>query len=202
MAGNNALSERPTPGAGTKAGIVLPEGADQVDGHPVAFPHTDLGAVAVQAQVATGQIGFDYDRAIALAALYAAPEDRATFEQRSHDAVALRRQQAGIPARGAISPPASYAATPVAFTVAELATGDCVVNLLSYITLTTAHGKVSDFLYAGTQVVRWTGGDWKLVRGTGEEYQQLIDEGQPRAVAPGTPEFEQAGWTPISGQLQ
>jgi len=98
--------------------------------------------------------------------------------------------------------PASYAVTPVAFTVEELDTDYYVVNLLSYITLTTTEGKVSDFLYAGTQPVRWTDGDWKLVQGTGAEYQQLIDEGQPKAVAPGTPEFDQAGWIPIDGEPQ
>jgi hypothetical protein len=185
-----------------KDGVVLPQGANQVDGHPVQFPYTDLGAVAVQAEVAKGQVGFDYDQATAIAGIYAAPEDKATFEQRSRDAVALRRKQAGVQAQGEVPAPASYAVTPVAFTAEELDTDYYVVNLLSYITLTTTEGKVSDFLYAGTQLVRWTDGDWKLVQGSGAEYQQLINEGQPQAVAPGTPEFEQAGWIPIDGGLQ
>lgn len=195
-------SEQLTPETPPKDGVVLPQGASQVDGYPVQFPYTDLGAVAVQAEVAKGQVGFDYDQATAIAGIYAAPEDKATFEQRSRDAVALRRQQAGVPAEGEVPAPASYAVTPVAFTVEELDTDYYVVNLLSYITLTTAEGKVSDFLYAGTQLVRWTDGDWKLVQGSGAEYQQLIDEGQPQAVAPGTPEFEQAGWIPIDGEPQ
>lgn len=195
-------SEQLVPQTPPKDDVVLPQGASQVDGHPVQFPYTDLGAVAVQAEVAKGQVGFDYDQATAIAALYAAPEDKATFEQRSRDAVALRRKQAGVPAEGEVPAPASYAVTPVAFTVEELDTDYYVVNLLSYITLTTTEGKVSDFLYAGTQLVRWTDGDWKLVQGTGAEYQQLIDEGQPQAVAPGTPEFEQAGWIPIDGEPQ
>lgn len=195
-------SEQLVPQAPPKDGVVLPKGANQVDGHPVQFPYTDLGAVAVQAEVAKGQVGFDYDQATAIAGVYAAPEDKATFEQRSRDAVALRRKQAGVQAQGEVPAPASYAVTPVAFTVEELHTDYYVVNLLSYITLTTTEGKVSDFLYAGTQLVRWTDGDWKLVQGSGAEYQQLINEGQPQAVAPGTPEFEQAGWIPIDGELQ
>jgi len=196
------VSEQLAPETPPKDGVVLPHGASQVDGHPVQFPYTDLGAVAVQAEVAKGQIGFDYDQATAIAGIYAATDDKATFEQRSSDAVALRRRQAGVLAEGEVPAPASYAVTPVAFTVEELDTDYYVVNLLSYITLTTTEGKVSDFLYAGTQLVRWTDGDWKLVQGTGAEYQQLIDEGQPEAVAPGTPEFEQAGWIPIDGGLQ
>lgn len=195
-------SEQLVPQTPPKDGVVLPQGASQVDGHPVQFPYTDLGAVAVQAEVAKGQVGFDYDQATAIAGIYAAPEDKATFEQRSRDAVALRRKQAGVPAQGEVPAPASYAVTPVAFTVEEIDADYYVVNLLSYITLTTTEGEVSDFLYAGTQLVRWTDGDWKLVQGSGAEYQQLINEGQPQAVAPGTPEFEQAGWIPIDGGLQ
>lgn len=195
-------SEQLTPQAPPTDGVVLPQGASQVDGHPVQFPYTDLGAVAVQAEVAKGQVGFDYDQATAIAGIYAAPEDKATFEQRSRDAVTLRRKQAGVPAEGEVPAPASYAVTPVAFTVEELDTDYYVVNLLSYITLTTTEGKVSDFLYAGTQLVRWTDGDWKLVQGSGAEYQQLIDAGQPQAVAPATPEFEQAGWIQINGEPQ
>jgi hypothetical protein len=196
------VSEQLVPQTPPKDGVVLPQGASQVDGHPVQFPYTDLGAVAVQAEVAKGQVGFDYDQATAIAGIYAATDDKATFEQRSRDAVALRRKQAGVPAEGEVPAPASYAVTPVAFTVEELDTDYYVVNLLSYITLTTTEGKVSDFLYAGTQLVRWTDGDWKLVQGTGAVYQQLIDEGQPQAVAPGTPEFGQAGWIPIDGEPQ
>jgi hypothetical protein len=195
-------SEQLVPQTPPKDGVVLPQGATQVDGHPVQFPYTDLGAVAVQAEVAKGQVGFDYDQATAIAGIYAAPEDKATFEQRSRDAVALRRKQAGVPAEGEVPAPASYAVTPVAFTVEGLDGDYYVVNLLNYITLTTTEGRVSDFLYAGTQLVRWTDGDWKLVQGSGAEYQQLIDEGQPQAAAPGTPEFEQAGWIPIDGEPQ
>jgi len=197
-----AVSEQLAPETPPEDGVVLPRGASEVDGYPVQFPYTDLGAVAVQAEVAKGQVGFDYDQAITIAGIYAAPEDKATFEQRSRDAVALRRKQAGVAAQGEVPSPASYAVTPVAFTVDELDTDYYVVNLLSYVTLTTTEGKVSDFLYAGTQLVRWTDGDWKLVQGSGAEYQQLIVEGQPQAVAPGTPEFEQAGWISINGEPQ
>ena len=197
-----SVSEQLAPETPPKDGVVLPEGGSQVGGRPVEFPYTDLGAVAVQAEVAKGQVGFDYDQATAIAGLYAAADDKATFEQRSRDAVALRRKQAGVPAQGEVPAPASYAVTPIAFTVDELDTDYYVVNLLSYVTLTTTEGKVSDFLYAGTQLVRWIDGDWKLAQGTDAEHQQLIEEGQPQAVAPGTPEFEQAGWVSISGELQ
>jgi len=198
----SGTSEQLAPETPPKDGVVLPHGASQVDGYPVRFPYTDLGAVAVQAEVAKAQVGFDYDQATAVAGIYAADDDKATFQQRSRDAVALRRTQARVPAQGEVPAPASYAVTPVAFTIEELGTDYYVVNLLSYVTLTTTEGKVGDFLYAGTQLVRWTDGDWKLVKGTGAEYRQLIDEGQPQAVAPGTPAFEQAGWIPINGELQ
>jgi hypothetical protein len=197
-----SVSEQLVPTTAPRGGVVLPGGASEVDGYPVRFPYTDLGAVAVQAQVAESQAGFDYDRATTVARIYADPADRAVFEQRSADAVAERRRMAGVPIEGEVPAPSSYAATPIAFTVTELDTDYYVVNLLSYLTLTTADGQTRDTLYAGTQLVRWVDGDWKLVQGTDAEYQQLIDEGQPQAAAPGTPAYEQAGWIPITGKLQ
>jgi hypothetical protein len=199
---DGSASEQLVPTTAPKDGVVLPEGSSEVDGYPVKFPYTDLGAVAVQAQVAESQVGFDYDQATTVARIYADPADRAVFEQRSADAVAERRRMAEVSVMGEVPAPASYAATPIAFTVTELDTDYYVVNLLSYITLTTADGKTHDTIYAGTQLVRWVDGDWKLVHGTGAEYQQLIDEGQPQAAVPGTPAYEQAGWIPINGELQ
>jgi len=76
------------------------------------------------------------------------------------------------------------------------------VNLLSYVTLTTADGQVKDSLYAGTQLMRWLDGDWRLVQGSEADIEHLVSEGQPQAVAPGTPEFEKAGWIRINGAPQ
>lgn len=201
-ADNGGSSEQLAPVTAPRDGVVLPDGASQADGYPVKFPYSDLGAVAVDAQVATSQVGFDYDLAAAIAGVYAAPEDSAVFQQRSRDAVALRRQQAGVPAQGEVPAPASYAATPIAVTVEQLDNDYYVVNLLSYITLTTVDGKSGDTLYAGTQLVRWIDGDWKLVRGTDSELQRLVKEGQPPAAAPGTPEYRQAGWIALDGSPQ
>ena len=89
-------------------GVVIPTGADQVNGHPTRFPQTDLGAVALQIEVAKAQVGFDYDQAVTVAGLYADPADKAVFEERARDAVALRRQQAGVPKDGDVPTPASY----------------------------------------------------------------------------------------------
>lgn len=198
-----------TAAAAPADGVTLPTGSTQTDGYPTRFPYTDLGAVALQAELAKAQIGFDYDQAASVARLYADPEDQAVFEDRSRAAVALRRQQAGVPADGEVPPPASYAVTPVAYTLRQLATDYYVVNLLSYVTLTSADGEARDGLYAGTQLVRWAadpgsesdidiGGDWKVVQGSSTDIQTLVEEGQPQAVAPGTPEFESAGWIMIN----
>lgn len=195
-------SEQMAPDTAPKDGVALPEGDSQVDGYPVKFPYSDLGAVAVDVQVAKSQVGFDYDQAATIASVYAAPEDRAVFEQRSLDAVKLARKQAGVPAQGEVPAPASYAVTPIAFTVEQLDTDYYVVNLLSYITLTTVDGKSRDTLYAGTQLVRWVDGDWKLVRGTDQELEQLVEEGQPQAAAPDTPEYQKAGWIALNGEPQ
>jgi len=199
---SGSASKQLAPETTPKGGVILPEGERQADGYPVKFPYTDLGAVAVDVQVAKSQIGFDYDQAAATAGVYAAPEDRAVFEQRSHDAVALARKQTGIPAQGDAPAPASYAATPIAFTVEQLDSDYYVVNLLSYITLTTGDAKSNDGLYAGTQLLRWIDGDWKLVQGTHTELEQLINEGQPQAAAPGTPEYDKAGWIALNGEPQ
>lgn len=206
QSGQNVSVEQVAPDTAPADGVVIPPGADQVDGYPTRFPQTDLGAVALQVEVAKAQIGFDYDQAAAVAGLYATPEDKAVFEERARAAVALRRQQAGVPKEGIVPPPASYAVTPIAYTLEELDTGYYAVNLLSYVTLTTANGKVSDGLYAGTQLMRWLEvdgvGDWRLVQGSTEDIEHLVSTGQPKAVAPGTPEYKQAGWIPINGAPQ
>ncbi len=202
----NVLVEQVAPETAPADGVVIPTGADQVDGYPTRFPQTDLGAVALQVEVAKAQVGFDYDQAAAVAGLYANPEDNAVFEERARDAVALRRQQAGVPKEGNVPPPASYAVTPIAYTLEQLDTGYYAVNLLSYVTLTTASGKVSDGLYAGTQLMRWLEvdgvGDWRLVQGSPADIEHLVSTGQLKAVAPGTRAYKEAGWIPINGAPQ
>ena len=198
----NASVEQVAPDTAPADGVVIPTGDDQVDGYPTGFPATDLGAVALQVELAKAQLGFDYGQAVAVARLYANPEDKAVFEERSRAAVALRRQQAGVAKEGDVPAPASYAVTPVAYTLEELDTGYYAVNLLSYVTLTTADGQVKDSLYAGTQLMRWLDGDWRLVQGSDAVIEHLVSEGQPQAVSPGTPEFEKAGWIRINGAPQ
>ena len=198
----NASVEQVAPDTAPADGVVIPTGDDQVDGHPTGFPATDLGAVALQVELAKAQLGFDYDQAVAVARLYANPEDKAVFEERSRAAVALRRQQAGVAKEGDVPAPASYAVTPVAYTLEQLDTGYYAVNLLSYVTLTTADGQVKDSLYAGTQLMGWLDGDWRLVQGSDADIEHLVSEGQPQAVSPGTPEFEKAGWIQINGAPQ
>ncbi len=202
----NTSVEQVAPDTAPADGVVIPPGADQVDGYPTRFPATDLGAVALQLEVAKAQLGFDYDQALTVARLYANPEDKTVFEERSRAAVALRRQQAGVPQEGDVPAPASYAVTPIAYTLEELDTGFYAVNLLSYVTLTTADGQVKDSLYAGTQLMQWLEvdgvRDWRLVQGSEADIDHLVSEGQPQAVAPGTPEFDQAGWIRINGAPQ
>lgn len=202
----NVSIEQVAPHTAPADGVVIPTGSDVVDGQPTRFPATDLGAVALQVAVAKAQVGFDYDQAVGVAGRYADPADKTVFEQRARDAVALRRQQAGVPKGGDVPPPASYAVTPIAYTLEQLDTGYYAVNLLSYVTLTAANGKVGDSLYAGTQLLRWTEvdgvSDWRLVQGSDADINHLVSEGQPKAVAPGTPGYRQAGWIPINGAPQ
>lgn len=202
----NASVEQVAPDTAPAGGVVIPTGDDQADGYPTGFPATDLGAVALQVELAKAQLGFDFDQAVTVARLYANPEDTAVFEERSRAAVALRRQQAGVAKEGDVPAPASYAVTPVAYTLEELDTGYYAVNLLSYVTLTTADGHVKDSLYAGTQLMRWLEvdgvGDWRLVQGSEADIEHMVSEGQPQAVAPGTPEFDKAGWIRINGAPQ
>ena len=202
-----SASERLAPenaAAAPAEGVSIPTGSTQSDGYPTGFPYTDLGAVALQVELAKAQVGFDYDQAARVARLYSDPADQAVFERRSRDAVALRRQQAGVPAEGQVPAPASYAVTPMAYTLTELDTDYYVVNLLSYVTLTGVDGEARDGLYAGTQLVRWVadpdaenGGDWKVVEGSTTDLENLVAQGQPKAVAPETKEFEAEGWIMI-----
>lgn len=202
-----SASERVAPESAAAApaeGVSIPTGATQSDGYPTGFPYTDLGAVALQVELAKAQVGFDYDQAATVARLYSDPADQAVFEQRSRDAVALRREQAGVSAEGEVAAPASYAVTPLAYTLTELDTDYYVVNLLSYVTLTGVDSEARDGLYAGTQLVRWVadpdaenGGDWKVVEGSTTDLENLVAQGQPKAVAPETKEFEAEGWIMI-----
>ena len=198
--------EQVAPEIAPTEGVVIPTGIDQVTGYPSKFPRTDLGAVALQIEVAKAQVGFDYDQAVTVAGLYATPEDQTVFEERARDAVALRRRQAGVARLGDVPAPAAYAVTPIAYTLEELDSDYYAVNLLSYVTRTTAGGKARDGLYAGTQLMAWVevenGWDWRLVQGSPEDIAHLVHQGQPRAVAPGTPEFTKAGWVRINGAPQ
>lgn len=201
-AGETTQISRDAPSTAPPDGVVLPEGSDQVDGHPVGFPASDLGPVAAQVAIAQAQTGFDYDRAARVARIYAAPQARTVLEDRSRDAVEQRRTQAGVPATGEVPAPASYAVTPIAFTITELDSGIYAVNLLSYVSLTDAEGTVADFLYSGTQLFDWIDGDWKVVQGTQADLDQLAASGPPPAVAPDTPEYDSAGWMTIRGEYQ
>lgn len=191
-----------SPTTPSATGVVIPTGADQVDGHPTGFPATDLGAVAIQIELARAQLGFDYDEAARVASLYANPADRTVFEQRARASVDQRRQQAGVALQGKVAAPASYAVTPLAYTLEELAPGYYAVNLLSYVTLTAVDGTSKDNLTASTQLVRWIDGDWRLVEGSAQDIDRLVTQDQPKAVAPGTTHFAQAGWIAISGAAQ
>lgn len=183
-------------------GVALPEGNDQIDGYPTGFPASDLGAVAAQVAVGRAQIGFDYDQAAQVAGVYASPQARTVLEERSHAAVALRRGQAGFAVDGEVPAPASYAVTPIAFAVEELDTEKYAVSLLSYVSMTDADGKAKDFLYSGTQLFGWIEGDWKVVQASQDDLEHLKTAGQRPAVAPETPEYEQAGWIGIRGEYQ
>jgi hypothetical protein len=185
------------PDTAPRAGVVLPDGTDTVGGYPVGFPYTDLGAVAAQAALTRAQVGFDYAQAADIAAVYAAPADRAVFTDRARAAVAQRRDLVGAPTYGPVPSPASYAATPIAYTLDELGTDYYAVHLLSAVTLTGADSTVRIVYYAGTQTVAWVDGDWKLVQASNEDLQHLA-AGQPPAAVPGTAKFDRAGWIRIS----
>ena len=45
-------------------------------------------------------------------------------------------------------------------------------------------------------------GDWRLVQGSTADIEHLVSTGQPKAVAPGAPQYKQAGWIPINGAPQ
>ncbi|MDN5898547.1 MAG: hypothetical protein L0H74_00590 [Brachybacterium sp.] len=195
-------SKQVTPPAAPPEGVQLPEGASSVEGHPTQFPYTDLGAVATTVAVARAQVGFDYDQAAGIADTYASEDDRDTFEQRGAKAVTDRRAEAGVTQNGQIPPATAYAVTPVAFTVDELDTDYYAVNVLSYVTLTTATSATKDFLYSGTQLLTWEDGDWKLVRGSDEDHQQLLEAGQPQPAAPGSAAFDRSGWILLNAEQQ
>lgn len=197
-------SKQESPQTSPKGGVVLPKGVDQVRGQTTGFPYTNLGAVATQVAVSRAQIGFDYDTATTAVATYAAPQETAVFEQRARLAVATRRRAAGVPAEGPVPAPASYAVTPVAYHLQQLATDYYAVTLLSYITLTTSGGKSKDGFYAGTGLVKWVPtkpvGDWKLTRGTDADVRAVLGADRPKPARPGTDQFKSEGWIQLNAE--
>src|SRR3954453_18114193 len=65
----NASVEQVAPDTAPADRVWIPTGHPQVDRHPTGFPATALGAVALQVELAKAQLGFDYDRAVAVARL-------------------------------------------------------------------------------------------------------------------------------------
>jgi hypothetical protein len=176
----------------------LPAGSRHIDGHPVGFPYSDTGAAAAQVAMVEAQLGFDYQQATALAGLYASPADAATFQHRARTTVEQRRRQAAVPVDGAhIAAPASYAMTPIAFSVDQLAPDYYAVHVLSYVTLTSTGGRSGDHLYVGTQLMRWVEGDWKAVQGSPEDLEHLQAHPGPGIAEPGTPAYQRARWITI-----
>lgn len=173
----------------------LSASAHDVDTIPMGSVHDGLGAVSTAVAVTRAQIGFDPDQAAAVAAVYADPAERAAFEDLARGAVAARRAQAGVGSTEAAPPPASYAATPLAYTVDEVAPDQLAVHVLSWITLTSTTAEIKDHLYVGTQVLRWSD-DWRLVMPTADLRRDLAEQ-QPPAATPGSRAFTRAGWVLI-----
>jgi hypothetical protein len=196
----DTLDSGPALGAPAEGSVQLPPGADHVNGYPVGFPHTDVGAVAALVEFNRAQIGFDYDQAAAVARVYAAPDDVDSVEARARESVANRRQQLGVDATGDAPAPAAFALTPFAFTLEELDDDSCAVTVLNLATTTTTKGEVRNLYYSGTQLVRWISvgeeenGDWKVVEPSAQEALRITSLPELPAVGPEDPQFEQSGW--------
>ena len=187
--------------------VQLPEGSGTVEGYPVGFPRSELGAVAVPVELSRAQIGFDYGQAATAAEVYAAEADRDAVVARASQAVAYRRDDLALPTRGAVPAPASFALTPYAFRPTELQPDRYLVTVLNLASATSKNGKVTTRYYAGTQVVAWTdapvggGADWRLVEPTGRDQQQLATLPETQPAAPeDLDQLAAAGWTPIATQ--
>jgi len=188
------------PTVAPEGGVILPEGSDQIDGLPVKFPYSDLGAIALQVAVTKAQIGFEVTQALALTDIYVADEARGHFADRIRASVALRRQQAGVPETGEPPAPASYAMSPIAYQLEELGPDYYAVSMLSYVTFTTVTGQTRDGYYTGIQFVKWTKGDWKVVQGAPSDLERLSTQSLPASVGPEDPRFLADGWIPLSAE--
>lgn len=189
------------------ATVALPIGTGEVDGYPVGFPHTGLGAAAAVVGFDRAQIGFDYDRAAAIAGVYAAPADVAALQARARTAVASRRHLLGVPATRAPAAPAAFALTPFAFTLDELTADSYVVTVLNLATTTHTNSWVRNLYYSGTQVVRWVSddstaddldGDWKVVDPSPGGLRRIAVLPHLPAIGPRDPRFVDSGWTAIT----
>lgn len=205
---NEVTSPSATPlaaGAASEAApadqVMLPAASDQVDGYPVGFAHTDLGAVSALVEFNRAQIGFDYDQSAAIARLYSAPDDADAVEARANEAVANRRQQLGVPPTGDPAAPAAFALTPFAFTIDELDTDYYAVTVLSLATTTNTNGEVRNLYYSGTQLVCWIstgeGGDWKVAEPSADDAEQVAGLSRLPAVGPTNPQFADSGWIAV-----
>ena len=193
----------------------LPIGSSSQDGLPTGFPRTDLGAAAVVVELNRAQIGLDVDTALTRIRVYADPADQAFFDELATASIDQRRNDLGAPAAGEVNAPAAYAQSPIGYQVEQYPiepadqpedeTDLYLVSVLNEVTTTTTAGESGRSLYVGQQFVAWTpdndgGGDWKLVEPTAAAREQLLATAPPAPAAPGTPEFDQAGWIALVDQ--
>ncbi|GAB3991018.1 hypothetical protein [Nocardioides marmoraquaticus] len=200
----------------------LPMAATSQDGHPVGFPRTADGAAAMVVGLNRAQIGLDYDDALTTIRTYAAETDQTFFDDLATSAIAQRRKTLGVPVEAGseagsegggedadVLAPAGYAQTPIGYQVEEYGADRYLVSVINEVSATTANGQVERSAYVGQQLVAWNpdtqratddggvSGDWELVEPSAEDRDRLLATDPPATAPLGTPEFEQAGWTPL-----
>lgn len=186
----SAGSTGPTPaatGSTNTESLQLVPGRQRVSGVSVGYPHSVAGAVSAAVEI-WSQVGstLDPDRAAAVGRLVAdpswtdAPDDFAEGPKNT-------RRSLSLPASGDVGPGASIGVEAAEYQLRSKSSERVTVLLLGYLTTNSPSKGSQTKIGVFPAYLHWSGGDWKIEKGTGTDFGDLAEQ-------PGTAAAASAGW--------
>ncbi|MEU3036571.1 hypothetical protein [Streptomyces griseoaurantiacus] len=176
-------------------------------GSEVGFPRSTEGAVAMMAAMNTTVIEdkrSTVDEQLRIYHSYVGKADRSAdnAEQIEHQAVDTDKdlaQQMGVRPGGPLPVGAYVRSTAIGFKVIKKSDTEVSAWVLERVVQKDGEMKKEAGSYTRTLAgVQWQDGDWKMTgAATTRALQDVKGKSRPAIVAPGDPEFNQAGWTAI-----
>jgi hypothetical protein len=188
---STAPSPSPTGGLGIVPTTVLPNPSRVIDGVPVGYPHTEMGAVSAAAHFLGVLDTFDPQAAQKQAQIMADPDYSEVFGVEVRNAGEQARKTAGLPPDGESDPGNNSTTQPRAFQDHQDTPDRVLVWLLSDSDI-TVNGVVAHSEAVSGAVMVWTQDDWKL---------SVVDDPPataPQSATPGTAQAVSEGWRTLA----